>query len=763
MTKNITILFLTAIVGLLPLVRVEAQINAQQKQAVLEATDDAILIETIQKPGEEPDDIFIKMLACKRLGVYGTDKAVPALAAMLPNEKLNHAARYALETMPCEAANEALIKAAKELDGVCGIGCVDSVGAKRLVQASDMLKEKLKGCDCPMMRKAIYVAFGYFGNDEATAFLQSLLKGEPDKDPVAWRALADALFDCAEVYQAAGNYDKAIEIYDSVVVPSFPVFVQKAASYHALLARKAKVVDLLISKMDSPKACCFTGGLKTIREYAAEDAEPIVKALIAKLDTLPADRQALVLRALGDRKDSVSQALVFPALKKFVASKELGVQIAAIQAMSKVDEKNAVEAFKAITESAEPEDAAQKEIGLAEIVKTVAALPGTDVDDQIIEQYNTLALKEAPVAVAFFKIVELRRIADLGKALVEVANTENVDEAVRTAALYALADIVTLDKLNLLVDALASEKDDNKASWILRSACTRLPREECAAKVISLLDGAKDVEEQGKMLNLLKQIGGKTAIAAVEKACWNPVTVDAASQVLGTWNTPDDIQEVADACLKLAKEAKERKYAVRGIRSYIRIPRQFDMPAAQKFAMCKTAFETASRNEDKVLIFEVFKRVIEVSSAKEAFSYASDAQFAEPAYDAVVAVAKKFQGQSSEIRDMLKTIVANSKTAQTVQDAKAQLDRFDVAEKEAPVMILSAFYGADKQGQDVTGTVKAKFTGKRVINIGGYNETFGDTVPGVKKTLTIQVQMKASGEKRTIVFEENAPVILPEK
>ncbi len=707
MNKNITILLITAILGLLPLVSVQAQISAELKTAISEATDDAVLIETISKPGETPDDIFIKMLACKKLGRIGTEKAVPALAAMLPNEKLNHAARYALEAMVCPAADEALIKGAKELDGVCGVGCVDSVGAQRLVQAMPMLQEKLKGCDCPLMRKAIYVAFGYFGTDEATAFLMSLLNGAPDKDAAAQRGLGDAIMDCAEGYEKAGAFDKAIALYDALVCPKFPVFMQKAASYHALL----------------------------------------------------------VILALGDRKDAVSKNLTFPVLLKYVKSKDVNVQIAAIKALGKVDEKNAVEACKAIGASPVAVDAAERQQILDAIVLACAALPGAGVDDYYMEQYNKMAMKSAPAdaAVAYFKVVELRRIDGMGKALVDVANTKGIDDSVRLAALYALADIVTLDKLNLLVEALASETDDNKASWILRSACTRLPREECAAKVVAMFESSSNADEQGKALNLLMQIGGKTALACVEKACWNPATVEAASQILGKWNTPDDIQDVAAACLKLAKDSKENKYAVRGIRSYIRIPRQFDMPTAQKFQMCKTAFDSAKRNEDKVLIFEVFKRIIEVSSAKQAFSYASDPQFAEPAYEAVVAIARKFQGQSSEIRDMLKTIAEQSKTAQTVQDAKAQLERFNVAEKEAPIAILSAIYGAGKQVKDVTDIVKSNFFGKRVINISNYNEAFGDVASGVVKSLTIEVQMKATGEKRTLTFKENEPILLPEK
>ena len=248
-------------------------------------------------------------------------------------------------------------------------------------------------------------------------------------------------------------------------------------------------------------------------------------------------------------------------------------------------------------------------------------------------------------ALGILKIVELRRVEKAGPVLVKIAETKQ--GAVRDAALAALSEIVSLDNLDLLVAALDGETDDAKVDWILRAACTRMPREECAAKVADLFAKETDLDAKNKTLPLLKQIGGPTALAAVAAACNGP-TVDKATQILGEWNTPSDAEGVADVCLKIAQQARDAKYHSRGIRGYVRIPRQFDMPVARKIEMCKIAFETARRAEDKALIFEVFKRNIVAENVVAALEYAKYAEYKEVACETAVFVAEKIRVSQPE-------------------------------------------------------------------------------------------------------------------
>ena len=69
--------------------------------------------------------------ACRELARIGTKDAVAPLAALLPDEKLSHMARYGLETIPSPAVDEALRDAAGKLRGRQLVGVIGSLGVRR--------------------------------------------------------------------------------------------------------------------------------------------------------------------------------------------------------------------------------------------------------------------------------------------------------------------------------------------------------------------------------------------------------------------------------------------------------------------------------------------------------------------------------------------------------------------------------------------------------------------------------------------------------
>ncbi|MDI9443880.1 MAG: hypothetical protein QM844_06905, partial [Planctomycetota bacterium] len=72
--------------------------------AAASAADEAQLIAVLQSDAGQKE----KADACRELAHVGTRRAVPALAALLDDEKLSHMARYALEPIPDPAASAAL-------------------------------------------------------------------------------------------------------------------------------------------------------------------------------------------------------------------------------------------------------------------------------------------------------------------------------------------------------------------------------------------------------------------------------------------------------------------------------------------------------------------------------------------------------------------------------------------------------------------------------------------------------------------------------
>jgi len=111
--------------------------------------------------------------ACTGLRRVGTAKSVPALAALLTDDKLSHMARYALEAMPCSEAGKALRDALSRTSGLSRIGVVTSIGARRDPKAVSLLLPLVADSDVELAQTAA-AALGRIGTAGAAQGLSSL-------------------------------------------------------------------------------------------------------------------------------------------------------------------------------------------------------------------------------------------------------------------------------------------------------------------------------------------------------------------------------------------------------------------------------------------------------------------------------------------------------------------------------------------------------------------------------------------------------------
>ena len=77
--------------------------------------------------------------ALQQLALVASADAVPALAALLADEKLGHYARDVLEQMAHVDADTALLSALPRLTGDAQLGVINSLGLRRTVRAVDSL------------------------------------------------------------------------------------------------------------------------------------------------------------------------------------------------------------------------------------------------------------------------------------------------------------------------------------------------------------------------------------------------------------------------------------------------------------------------------------------------------------------------------------------------------------------------------------------------------------------------------------------------
>ena len=165
-----------------------------------------------------------KQFCCRKLMQDGTTASVPTLAKLLPDAKLSHAARYALERIPATEAANALRDALPKVKGELKVGVISSLGVRQDASSVGPLGSLVGDADVAVARAAA-AALGAIRSPDAA---KALAAAKPDDK--ANSAVVDAKLACAESLLAGGKKTDALALYKSVATGNPPKHVKLAAT-----------------------------------------------------------------------------------------------------------------------------------------------------------------------------------------------------------------------------------------------------------------------------------------------------------------------------------------------------------------------------------------------------------------------------------------------------------------------------------------------------------------------------------------------------
>ncbi|MEO2047031.1 MAG: HEAT repeat domain-containing protein [Pirellulales bacterium] len=569
-----------------------------------------------------------KAITCKKLAVWGTAKAVPSLAALLPDPELTSWARIALEAIPDPAVDNALRQALEQVEGRALVGVINSIGVRRDPKAVGNLIPLTKNATAEVASVAA-VALGRIGNSKATAALRQALVDGPD---AIRSAVAEGCILCAEKLLANGHANEATQLYDEVRAADVPKQRMVEATRGAILARGADGIGLLVAQLKSDDPVITSIGLMAARELSGAN---VTKKLMAALTKVAPDRQALLILAMGDRGDTEA----VPALLDTVQNGPTGVRIAALEVLQRLGNVESIPVLLSVAAGSNVEVAAAAKASLK-------SLPGDGVDAELIAR---LAHAQGADRLALIELVGLRRLDALPPLLKAVDDT-NLE--IRTAALIALGEVAKLDNVSILIGRVlhpAHAQDGPVALKALQAACIRMPDREASAEKLATALADAPPSAQGAILETLTAMGGKKALQTLRAAANSDdaQSQDTATRLLGSWMTVD----AGPVLLELAT-ASDGPYKVRSLRGYIRLVRQFLMPDAQRAAMCAKAWKAAQRDTERKLVLQVMQRYPSTAMLQMAVEATQISSLKKEATEVALAVAKKTNKQA-EVKKML--------------------------------------------------------------------------------------------------------------
>lgn len=636
------------------LIVVAAAAVAQDRPGPTVPRQESDLIAVLQSNAPKAEKAF----ACKDLAIYGSEQAVPALAALLGDPELASWTRIALEAIPGAAADAALRDALDQLQGRLLVGAINSLGVRRDKRAVKALALKLEHSNASVASAAA-VALGHIGGPQAGQALSQSLGAAPAG---VRSAVAEGCILCAEGYLAQDQAAEAIKLYDAVRQAAVPEQRHLEAIRGAILARHSAGVPLLVEQLRSENVERLGIGLRTARELPGRD---VTEALAAELARLDPDRRPLLLLALADRKD----AAVLPIVVKAAQGRPAGLRVTAITILIRLGDVSSVPVLL----EAATEDNAQLEAAAKE---TLIRLPGRDVDAELLGRLVRARGKLRRV------LIELAGQRQIGEALPAVASSlHDTDTAIRFAAVETVGIIGQDPQCADLVGLLQGARRSQDRTRIEKSLLAISGR--CGTKCISYLrplTQSRNGELHMIGLHALAIIGGPEALRAVTSAIKSAESdvQDEAVRILSTWpnNWPDD-RAAGQALLALAKSDGKLAHQVLGLRGYLRyVGGTKTLNNEQKVANIKDVLPLLKRPEERRQAIAVLGGAPSVTALTQLTSFAQDPAVAEEAYLAMVRIA----GQNTRAiskerrRETLKTVIEQSKNNGTKQRARKTLN-----------------------------------------------------------------------------------------
>jgi len=609
------------------------------------------LMATLQSPEAGH---FDKALACRKLAVIGTEEAVPALAALLADEKLSHMARFGLEPMPFPAAGAALRDAMGKLKGKLLVGVLNSIGQRRDVKAVTGLKKLLSDADAEVAAAAA-AALGRIGTPETATILEQALVTAPASLRTSF---GDAGLMCGDVLTAEGRSKAAVALFDALRKMELPRHQVMAAMRGAMLARSADGLPLLLDQLRSPDTAMFAVALRVARELPGSK---VTQALAAELGKLPADKQELLLEAIGDRGDTA----VLPPVIEAAKSGPAPVRIAAIRVLARMGN---VAAVPVLLKAAAQPDAAVAKAAQAALGK----LSGKQVDAALVANVNQ---GDKQLRRAAIEAVAQRRVTAAVPALLKAAGDADAD--IRLAAIRALGETVDAPDFGSLANLFVKAKtveDSSAAEAALSRACVRITdKAACGDKLLACLPQATP-EAKRALLQLLAQVGGAKPLQAVRAAAQDadPQVKDAAIRALADW--PD--LAAAPDLLQIIRTTDNAAHRVLAFRGYVRLGGEAEAAPDAKLKILIEAMGLAKNQDDKKLVLGALGEVNSVEALRLAAKQLTDADTADEAGAAIIKITESLDAKyNAEAMDTLKQVIKLAKAQSVLDNARRQLRR----------------------------------------------------------------------------------------
>lgn len=552
---------------------VAAGLNPVQREAL-----ESILLNFLSQPNASFRTHYV---ALSVLSMMGTERSIPQLQALLPNEQLSQMACNVLEKLPPAPATRALVAALPQARGRTKLGLINCLGVCGDTQALPALTALLQSGDTEQACAAA-VALGRTGSAKAIDALRAF---KDSGSNAARLAGTDACLRLAEQLTARGQVDEALGLYQGLASPNNPAHVQTAAFRGLVETDTRNGLRLLVTALGDrdPQRSGFAARI------AAESTRPgVTQALIEALPTLPVTGKINALKALALRRDVTAQTVVLQAVDVGAEA----VSVAALKALGSLGNANAIgHLIHALATGSEAKQAAARQS---------LDMLSDDKTDRLL--LGELAGVKADLQVEIIEALGRRHYTQAVPTMLDLARSDHPqvrEAALNYCALFGQQAHVS-GFLNLL-RGLSNASDIRLAEKTLISVVVQSSDRDATVKQVTEAGKGETIAVRCALIRTLGTLGGAEALAHVRASRddANQTIRDSATDTLIAWPDAaamDDLRKLVEQ----APDARQKILALRGLIRVIGLPST--RPAQDSFTLYERAWGLAERTPEKKLI-----------------------------------------------------------------------------------------------------------------------------------------------------------------
>lgn len=541
-----------------------------------------------------------KALVCRQLRLIGSEASVPILAKFLRDPALSDAARFALEDIPGEKADMALLSALEGSRGAHRLGIISTLGQRRYAGAVGSLSRLAGGRDRPAAEAAIQ-ALGRMGSSAAARALANIIGRSSSLAPTA----AAALVGCAEMLASSGDGDEAAALCRRLVSSAVPVQIRQAA-FRTLIASVQEKAALILETLKAGDESLFQPAIDLVPSVFSTAG---VDALCKILPTLPEKAKIQLLAALK----------AFPSDRvRESAEAARGPEAVAVEALHVLAVLGNKASLPLILSRAAAAGKAQEAARMA-----LAAMKDKAVDEALVLQ--VIKSEEPGIQEEAIRALGERR-AGIGIPML-LDRARSPQPGIKRAALRALRDLAGPEHIPSLIDLLLQADNDRDRTEISRAAgaaAAKLPPgSPRAGLVVRRYDSVKTPQGRAALLGLLSHLGDNRSLALLrrEMKAEDPALREAALRALAAWPDSSPRFDLMEA----AKSTENATHKILALRAFIRMVEMdiYQAPQGAAFSLSE-ALSLAARPEEKKLILGILPKFPCMESLDLAESLAAD-------------------------------------------------------------------------------------------------------------------------------------------